>query len=127
VPEQPAIEEAIEGHVLTDDDVDIDLDEEDEHLREAIGSPVLVKVSGVIITIPHMMDWDHEHTRMVNTGDFDGWAKGVLTEDDYDVFKKAHLKNYQLEKIVEKATKRAGTTPGKSSRSSGSRRRTARR
>jgi hypothetical protein len=127
VPEQPAIEEPIEGHVLTDDDVDIDLDEEDEHLREAVGEPVIVRWHGQIFTVPHMMDWDHEHTRMVNTGDWDGWAKGVLSDKDYDIFKRARLKNYQLEKIVERASKKAGVTPGKFARSSGSRRGTARR
>jgi hypothetical protein len=128
VPEQPAIEEPLEGHVITDEDVDIDLEEEDEHLREAIGSPVLVKCKGgQVISVPHMMDWSHEHTRMVNTGDWDGWAQGVLSERDYEIFKDAHLKNYQLDKIVAKASKKAGTTPGKSPRYSGSRRSTARR
>lgn len=127
MPDQPEIEAPLEGHVVGEDDVDIDLEEEDEHLREAIGSPVIVKCKGGIITVPHMMDWDHEHTRMLNTGDWDGWAQGVLSSRDYDIFKDAHLKNYQLEKIAAKAAKKAGTNPGKSSRYSGSRRGTARR
>jgi hypothetical protein len=127
MPDQPAIEEPLEGRVIDDDDVDIDLDEEDEHLREAIGEPVIVRWHREIFTVPHMMEWSHEHTRMVNTGDFDGWAQGVLSEHDYDVFKRANLQNYQLEKIVAKASRKAGTNPGKSSRSSGSRRRTGRR
>lgn len=118
---------ALEGHVLDDDDIDVDL-EDDVHLSEVTGVPTVVRLpGGKIISIPHMGEWEHEHTRMVNVGDFDGWAQGVLNDADYTAFKAARLKNRQIELIFEKAQRRAGTTAGKSSASSGSRRSTARR
>jgi hypothetical protein len=114
------VTEALEGRVVGEDTIDIDLDEEDAVLREAIASPIVVKVGGKIITIPHMLEWEHAHTTLANTGDWDGWAKGVLSPADYEIFQGARLRNYQIEKIMKKANDRAGTTPGKSRRSSGS-------
>jgi hypothetical protein len=120
---------ALEGTVVDEDSIDIDLDDEDPVLREAIPLPLVVKMPGgkKVITVPHMLEWEHEHTLLGNNGDWDGWAKGVLSEADYQAFKDAHLQNYQIQRIMEKANKRAGTTPGKSRRSSGSSRSTARR
>lgn len=124
MPEETA---AIEGSIAEEEFVDLDLDAEDVHLREAIREPMVTKMGGKVISIPHMLDWEHEDTRLANVGDFDGWAKGVMTERDYEVFRNAHLRNYQIERIIEKASKRSGTNPGKSSRSSNSRRSTGRR
>lgn len=120
---------AIEGKILDEDDIDLDFDDEEEDalLREAIASPIVVKIRGQVITVPHMLDWEHEHTLLGNQSNWDGWAKGVLSEADYETFTNGHLKNYQIEAIVKKASRRAGTTPGKSRRSSRSSKSTGRR
>jgi hypothetical protein len=121
-------QDAIEGTVVDGDTIDIDLDDEDSELREeAVRSPIVVRVSRQVITIPHVTDWPLEAAAKANAGDWNGWAEMVLSDSDLAKFKNAELRMYQIERILKVVNKRSGITPGKSSRSSGSRKGTARR
>ena len=97
-----------------DDDVDFDLDAEDVLLREAIGQPLTVKVTGKVITIPHPQDWPHAANTAASGADFGGWAREVLSAEDHRVFVAANLRNYQVEALFAQIQKRAGAAPGKS-------------
>lgn len=96
-----------------DDDVDFDLDAEDVLLREAIGQPLTVKVTGKVITIPHPQDWPHAANTAASAADFGGWARAVLSDDDHRVFLAANLRNYQIEALFAQIQKRTGAGPGK--------------
>lgn len=106
-----------------DDDVevDLDLDDLDPELREAIGQPTRVRLSGEVLSFPHMSDWPHVATRYLSMSLFDAWAEAILSEDDNKVWLEAKLHNYQVEKIVEMVSRTGGITPGKARRSSTSR------
>ena len=117
----------IDGRVVEDGDADLDLDEEDAQLLEAIAQPMVVKVKGKLITVPHMMEWPHAASSAAQRSDYSAWATLVLSEADARTFNSLNLRNYQILRILDKGSARAGTTPGKSSRSSSSRRSTGRR
>lgn len=85
-------------------DLDLDLDAEDAVLTAKIGEPTRVKITGHVITIPHMDWWDYEASRAMSSGNFTGWAASVLSEDDFKIWREASLKNYQIEAIVAKVT-----------------------
>jgi hypothetical protein len=110
-----------------DDDVDFDLDAEDTLLREAVGRPLTVRVSGEVIAIPHPTDWPHTANTAAAGADFGAWAQAVLSEDDYKVFLGANLRNYQVEALFAQIQRRAGINPGKSPSSRGSSRNKQRR
>jgi hypothetical protein len=96
-----------------DDGVDFDLDAEDTLLREAIGQPLTVRLSGKVITIPHPQDWPHAANTAASGADFGGWALAVLSAQDYRVFTAANLRNYQIEALFAQVQKRTGAGPGK--------------
>jgi hypothetical protein len=99
-----------------DDDLelDLDLDAEDAVLKADIGESTRVKITGHVIDIPHMDLWDYEYARRMSSGDFTGWARGVLSDEDFDVWMSANLKNYQIQAIVAKVTvKGIGNLAGK--------------
>jgi hypothetical protein len=96
-----------------DDGVDFDLDAEDVLLREAIGQPLTVKVTGKVITIPHPQDWPHAANTAASGADFGGWARAVLSDEDHKVFLAANLRNYQIEALFAQIQKRTGAGPGK--------------
>lgn len=111
-----------------DDAVDVDLLAEDALLREAVGQPTSVKLpTGDVIEVAHMADWPHIASRYAAVALFDAWAEEVMSAEDFEAFRKAKLKNYQVNKIIERASAAGGTNPGKSRPSSASRRRTPRR
>ena len=103
-----------------DDDVDLDLDAEDQLLREAIGRPLTVRVAGKVISVPHPTEWPHTANEAATSADFSAWAREVLSADDHAVFLAAGLRNYQVSAIFEHVNKRAGVSPGKSPGSGGS-------
>jgi hypothetical protein len=95
-------------------DVDLDLLANDAKYREALGKPTVTRLpTGDVISVPPMADWPHIATRLVTLGLFDGWAESVLSEKDFTAFKAADLHNYQIQKITDRASAAAGTTPGK--------------
>lgn len=101
------------------DDVDLDLDLEDASLREAIGQPTTIRISGKVLTFPHHAEWTHDQTRMMSLGMFDAWAEGLLSEADFKVWQGANLRNYQHDAIVKKMLANMGAgSPGKSQRPS---------
>jgi hypothetical protein len=106
------------------DEVDLDLDAEDQLLREAIGQPMTVRVGGKVITVPHPTEWPHAANEAATRADFGTWAREALSEQDYQVFLAANLRNYQVAAIFERVNKRAGVSPGKSPGSRGSSKRT---
>lgn len=116
---------------LPDDEpeVDLDLEELDPELREAIRQPSVVRLPGTgkVISIPHISDWPHVAARYTTSGLFDAWADEVMSEKDAKAFKEAALRNYQIDRIVKLATDTGGISPGKSSASSRSRGGTRRR
>ena len=103
-----------------EDDVDLDLDAEDQLLREAVGQPLTVRLAGKVISVPHPTDWPHTANTAAARADFSAWAQAVLTEQDHDVFLAANLRNYQVNALFESVNKRAGVGPGKSPSSRGS-------
>jgi hypothetical protein len=108
-------------------EIDLDLDAEDQLLREAVGQPITVKVGGKVITVPHSQDWPHVANMAAARADFGAWAAAVLSDEDYDTFVKANLKNYQVKAIIERIDKRSGVGPGKSPSSRSSSKSTRRR
>lgn len=111
----------------TASEVDLDLDELDPVLREALAEPQTVRIGGKVISIPHMSAWPHMANRYMALGAFDAWAESALSERDAKIFKDANLKNYQIEKITALTTAAAGTTAGKARPSSKQRGNTRRR
>lgn len=103
-----------------DDDVDLDLDAQDQLLREAVGQPLTVRVGGQVLTVPHPNDWPHTANEAATNANFTAWAAEVLDENDLKAFKAARLRNYQVQAIFEHVNKRAGVNPGKSPTSRGS-------
>ena len=77
----------------TDDDleVDLDLDAEDQLLREAIGKPVRIRVAGEVISIPNPKDWPHAANTAASRADFGTWAALVLSPEDLETFTAANL------------------------------------
>ena len=109
-------------------DVDLDLLADDALYREALAEAVLIRLpTGDVIEVPPMADWPHVGTRMMTSSLFDGWADTVLSEKDAVAFKRAGLRNYQIEKITSAIASASGTTPGKRRPSSPSRKSTRRR
>ena len=111
-----------------EEDVDLDLDLISEALRsEAVGKPVTVRIDNVVIHITHANDWSSSAMRAAATGDWDTWAREVIASDDeYQVYADADLKNYQIEAIFQECGRQARLNQGKSARLSGSRRRSRR-
>jgi hypothetical protein len=103
-----------------EEEVDVDLDEQDAALRADIGRPLRMKINGKVLVFPHMDSWEYIYSRMMSMGDFTGWAKGVLSEDDFRHWASSDIKNYQIQKVVQSITLHAGLAGGlgKSSRSS---------
>lgn len=97
-----------------EDDIDLDLDAEDELLREAIGTPIRIKVGGKVVEIPHPTSWPYAANQASVRSDFDTWAAEVLSEDDCKIWQDAHLRNYQVNAVFDKINRRAGVSPGKS-------------
>lgn len=97
-----------------DEAVDLDLDAEDQLLREAVGMPVRIRVAGQVIEVPHSSDWTPAANAAAARADFDTWAALVLSEDDLKTWQRAGLRNYQVNAIFERFHKRTGTSPGKS-------------
>jgi hypothetical protein len=124
-PDEP---DATEAEAEEETDVDLDLLAGDALYREALAEPVLVRLpTGDVISVPPMADWPHVGTRMMTSSLFDGWADTVLAEKDAAAFKRAGLRNYQIEKITSAIASASGTTPGKRRPSSPSRKSTRRR
>jgi hypothetical protein len=97
-----------------EDFVDLDLDADDQLLREAVGQPIRVKVGGQVIEVPHPQDWPHTANTAASNAEFGAWAAQVLSDEDYKVFQGANLRNYQVNALFEHVNKRAGVSPGKS-------------
>jgi hypothetical protein len=103
--------------------VDLDLEELDPELREALRKPSAVRLpgGGKPVTIPHIADWPAVAARYTTAGLFDAWAEEVMSEPDAQAFKDAKLRNYQIDRIIKLVTDTGGISPGKSSASSRSR------
>jgi hypothetical protein len=99
-------------------EADLDLDEQDAVLSAKIGKPYRIRMSGKVITVPHMDSWEYIHSRMMAQGDFTGWARGVLSTEDFDTWAAASLRNYQIQEIMLRITLHAGIGLGKSNSSS---------
>lgn len=108
--------------------VDVDLDEMDDALRrEAVGDPTTVRIDGVVIHIAHASAWPSSAMRAANTGDWETWARAVITNDrEFQAWADADLMNYQIEAVFAQCGRQARLTAGKSARLSGSSRRTRR-
>lgn len=117
-----------------EEDVDLDLEAEDAELRAEIGKGTAIrlpstldgdggKIPGAVVHFPHMDDWEYQYHRMMVMGNYDGWAQGVLSEDDFQKWQAVNLRNYQIANVVYKVTLAAGTNLGKSGPSSRSSRR----
>lgn len=105
-----------------DPEVDLDLDELDAELREAIRQPSVVRLpGGTPISIPHIADWPSVAARYTTAGLFDAWAEEVMSAKDAQAFKDAKLRNYQIDRIITLVTDTGGISPGKSGASSRSR------
>ena len=103
-------------------DVVIDLLAEDALLREALRKPMAVRLpTGKVISVPHQADWHPLASRAAVADLWEMWAKDVMSEDDFEAFREANLRHYQIKRIFEGATAAGDVTPGKPSRSSGSR------
>jgi hypothetical protein len=112
-----------------DEEVDLDLDLISDALKsEAVGKPVTVRIDGRVVHVTHANDWSSSAMRAASTGDWDTWAREVIESDDeYQVYADADLKNYQVEAIFAECGRQARLNQGKSARLSGSRRRSRRR
>lgn len=121
----PSAKQDPEVPALPDDEpeVDLDLEELDPELREAIRQPSVVRLpgGGKPVTIPHIADWPAVAARYTTAGLFDAWAEEVMTAEDAQAFKDAKLRNYQIDRIIKLVTDTGGISPGKSSASSRSR------
>lgn len=105
-----------------DPEVDLDLDELDPELREAIRQPSVVRLpGGTDISIPHIADWPSVAARYTTAGLFDAWAEEVMSAKDAQAFKDAKLRNYQVDRIITLVTDTGGISPGKPGASSRSR------
>jgi hypothetical protein len=110
------------------EDVDLDLDLEDDQLRdERVGRPTTVRVSGEIFHIRHPGAWPASAMRGASQGDWDTWAQGVIDDPkELSAWIDLDLENYQVEAVFDKCGQNARLTMGKSQRRSGSRRGTRR-
>lgn len=115
-------------HELPEEEVDVDLDLLDDSLqREAVGRPTTVRIDGVTIHILHAQAWPSSAMRAANTGDWETWARAVITNDaEFQVWADSDLANYQVEAVFAECGRQARLNAGKSARLSGSRHRSRR-
>ena len=108
-----------------DETVDVDLDLISESLRrEAVGESTTVRLDGKVIHISHAGDWPTSAMRAASSGDWDTWARAVITDnDEFAVWVDADLANYQIEAVFNECGRQARMSMGKSRNRSGSSRR----
>lgn len=97
---------------------DLDLDEADARLREAVGVPTTVTVKGRQISISHASLWSSVAMNAANKGDWPTWAAEVITDGaDLEHWNEANLRNYQIEAVFDTCGKKSKVSRGKSQRS----------
>ena len=110
---------------LPEEDVDVDLD---SMADEAAGEPTTVRLDGIVIHIQHAGDWTSTAMRAASSGDWDAWARAVITDDEeYQVWEDADLTNNQVEAVFTQCGRSARMSAGKSQKRTGSRRSTRKR
>lgn len=111
------------------EEVDLDLDLLDSALKaEAVGKPVTVRIDNVVVHVTHANDWSSTAMRAASVGDWDTWAREVITDDtEFEKWSDADLRNYQIEAVFQECGRQARLSAGKSARLSTSRRRTRKR
>jgi hypothetical protein len=79
----------------------------------------------VKVTIPPVGKWRTRANRLLREADFDGWAKAVLSDEDWEAWEAADPTNDDVEEFFKAWGEVTGENRGKSSRSSASSRSTA--
>jgi hypothetical protein len=126
--EQPIHQQ--QGH-LSDPDLNgiqgLELTEVEKQEREADGEYVPVPVKGETVRVKPQKDWRMSDMRLLNQGDFDGFAEALIHPDDVDGFLDQDLTLEEFREFTEEAARQAGDGLGKSSGRSRSSRNTRRR
>jgi hypothetical protein len=112
-----------------EEEVDVDLDLISDTLkREVVGKPTTVRIDGVIIHVAHAGAWSSSAMRAAATGDWDTWARAVISNDEeFGAWLEADLENFQIEAVFQQCGRQAQMSMGKSRKQSGSRNHSRRR
>jgi len=105
---------------------DVELDAAEKQELEAAGEYVPIKVADLEVRIKPQTDWRMSDVRLLNKGDLDTWAEGVIHPDDIEEFFDADITIGEFQQFAEDAAAATGDGLGKSrgrSRSSRSTRR----
>jgi len=116
---------AVEADVDPDDDLDVGAVEAQE--IEAEGDYVTAELCGEEVQIVPPSAWRASWQRMLNQGNFDGFAQKVLAPEDYEFYLDADPTIFEFLEFTEAAAQAAGESLGKSSGPGRSSRRTRRR
>jgi hypothetical protein len=94
---------------------------------EAEGHYVTAELCGEEVQIIPPSAWRSSWQRMLNQGNFDGFAEKVFAPEDYDYYLEADPTIVEFMQFVEEAASRVGESLGNSRGPAGSSRRTRRR
>lgn len=104
---------------LAEPDVDgvqnLELPEAEKQRIEADGDYIPVPLGDTEIRVKPQRKWRMSHMRLLNAGDLDGWAEGVIHPDDVDAFFDVDPDMEEFQAFAEEAARRAGDSLGKSS------------
>lgn len=117
-------------------DVDVDVEETDDDIEvsaadaqeiEADGHYVTAELCGEEVQIIPASAWRSSWQRMLNQGNFDGFAEKIFSPEDYDYYLEVDPTIMEFMQFVEDAAARSGESLGNSRGPAPSSRRTRRR
>ncbi len=111
-------------------DMPDDLDDDHEPSpgeREVAGDLIQGELAGKTVYVPPIKQWRASALHALREGDFDGWAKVTLDDDDWDIWVEADPTISEIEAFFATINPGLGTTQGNSRASRRSSRSTRRR
>ncbi|MCM2391711.1 hypothetical protein [Streptomyces albipurpureus] len=94
---------------------------------EATDGYGVAELNGISLRIKSVSHWRPSYMRALRQGDYDGWAAGVLHEDDVQLFIDEDATFDEINAFTTAAMEAVGETPGKSGARSRSSRSTRKR
>lgn len=82
--------------------------------NEATETYGVAQLAGIDLRVKPIGKWRPSYLRALRQGDYDGWAAGVLHEDDVQAFIDADATFDEINAFTEAAMETTGETPGKS-------------
>jgi hypothetical protein len=119
---RPATSRRAEPDIEPDEDVEVSAADAQE--IEAEGHYVTATLCGEEVQIIPPSAWRSSWQRMLNSGNFDGFAEKVFAPEDYDFYLEADPTIVEFMQFVEEAASRVGESLGNSRGPAGSSRRT---